>query len=44
MILKIIFLLCIIVFVSCFGAILMYISCVDDKFNEEEKDGKENKS
>ena len=44
MFLKIIFIVCLVVLVSCAGAFLVYISYDNDKYNEEEKDGKENKS
>lgn len=44
MFLKIIFIVCLVVLVSGVGAFLIYISYDDEKFNEEEKDGKENKS
>ena len=43
MFLKIIFIVCLIVLVSGAGAFLIYISYDDEKFNEEEKDGKEHK-
>lgn len=43
MFLKIIFIVCLIVLVSGVGAFLMYISYDDEKFNEEDNDGEENK-